>query len=205
MGTILNQFLDSYGIPRSKTDIIGGVGNVLGLLGSIVASILIDKRKTYKPIFMIFIVVAFISQVSLTVLAEVVSQEYSFFVWLLCWCILITSCVPCYAIGMDYVCEITYPVGELIAGGFIMAGSQALGIAETYISDYFLDINQPYWINIMTCGLFMVAFFALFILKEDLKRNKEEDNIPQLKEDYDTSNESDHQTAFIDNENKEYK
>ena len=40
--------------------------------------------------------------------------------------------VPFYTCGMNYACEITYPVGESINGGIMMSASQISGIAGIF-------------------------------------------------------------------------
>lgn len=174
IGTILNQLLSAYNIQRSKINLIGGVGNVLGLLMSIISSLIVDRHKKYKPTFIAFCVIAISSQIILCILSEIFyyNELYSFIVWLICWSFILMACVPCYTIGMDYVCEITYPIGELISGGFILSCSQLLGILETYLSEYFLNtLDKKYLINLMSCILFIFALLSLLFLDEKLVRN----------------------------------
>lgn len=179
MGTILNQFLAAYKITTTQTSIVGGVGNFLGILGCIFSSILIDKEKNYKRVFLILLSVGLVSQVILTIAAEFVPDSYSFYLWLICWSLLLLAAVPCYAIGMDYVCEITYPIGEIVSGGFIMAGSQLVGIGQTYLSNFFLDnLKMRYLINVMIFCFFILALFSLIALNEELLRNQEEKHVP---------------------------
>lgn len=202
MGTILNQFLAAYSITTTQTSIVGGVGNFLGILGCIFSSILIDKEKNYKKVFLILLSVGLGSQVILTIAAEFISVSYSFFLWLICWSLLLLAAVPCYAIGMDYVCEITYPIGEIVSGGFIMAGSQLVGIGQTYLSNYFLDVlNMRYLINVMIFCFFVFAFFALIALEEELLRNQEETHVPIVNSSFETEEVFEQEQSLESHEN----
>lgn len=205
MGTILNQFLGTYSINTLETSIIGAIGNVLGIIGCVVSSIIIDKTRKYKPMFIIFITIALVSQVILTVFAEYIHGKASFYVWMITCSAIFLSAVPCYAIGIDYVCEITYPVGEIVSGGFILAGSNILGIGEIYLADYFMSIDKSMYVNVMSLVLFCIAFICILFLKEELLRDKEEHKQPidNNIEGGDISDENDHIEEVENEKNKE--
>lgn len=177
-GCVLSEFLGIYDIDKNTISLVGGISNILGLFSCLVVSVIIDKYKKYKMFFLILSLVGVIVQVLITVLVEVVDESADVYVWGAGLTLMMMTCVPFYAICMDYVCEITYPVGENISGGFILSGSQVLGIAETYFALYCFKINKPFIVNLMLSVSLVFALFALFFLKEELKRNAIEKDEP---------------------------
>lgn len=173
-GVILNQYLYAYNVNTTQTALIGGVGNITGLVATIILSVIIDKVKKYKPFFFVLIIVATISIIIMTILLEVI-EDGGFYLNLVGMTLILIASVPLYSIGSDYACEITYPVGELISVGLILTGSQILGVLESFLADYFLSIKKPFLINVMTIVLFLIALVMIFLLEEDLIRNKMEE------------------------------
>ena len=104
----------------------------------------IKTKKRFKPDFKnliilifdyIFVLLGYI--ISLMTLCEVdakfVNAAY------LTTLVLVT---PFYTLGMNYACEITYPVGESINGGIMMTMSQLSGIGGTFLCDHFIQHND---------------------------------------------------------------
>ena len=81
--------------------------------------------------------------------------------------------VPFYTCGMNYACEITYPVGESINGGIMMSASQISGIAGTFLCDWLINTySLKYLTNIVLLGFFVFA--CVFVLLFDEKLDREE-------------------------------
>lgn len=186
MGTIINKYYALYSITNTQTSIFGGLGNILGLVSAIIVSIIIDKYKKYKKVFLILIFLGFLSQVVLTFASELWSDN-SFVVLVICFPIIAICSLPVYSTGMDYVIELTYPVGELISGGFVMTGAQLVGIAMTFLSNYFTDVLEiRYLPNVLCCGMFLLSFITLLFLKEELIRNNKDKEYNPLEQNLNT-------------------
>ena len=84
--------------------------------------------------------------------------------------------VPFYTIGMNYACEITYPVGESINGGIMMTMSQLSGIGGTFLCDYFITNHKskPWISNVILLGFFAVSCIFVFLFDEKLDRQEVE-------------------------------
>lgn len=186
MGTIINKYYAKYSITNTETSIFGGLGNVLGLVSAVIVSIVIDKYKRYKVVFLLLILVGFVSQVVITIASEVFFEK-AFIVLLVCWPIIAVCALPVYSIGMDYVIELTYPVGELISGGFVMSGAQVVGIGTTFLSNYFSDtLEIRYLTNLLCCFMFLISFITLLFLKEELLRNDKDKEYNPLEQNLNT-------------------
>ena len=81
---------------------------------------------------------------------------------------------PFYTIGMNYACEITYPVGESINGGIMMSASQIAGIGGTFLCDYFISsYPEKKWItNLIMSIFFGIACVFVFLFDEKLDRHE---------------------------------
>ena len=55
-------------------------------------------------------------------------MEKNFILVLIVWSFTSIAILPIYTCSMDFVCEITYPVGETISGGILMTATQISGI-----------------------------------------------------------------------------
>jgi FLVCR family MFS transporter 7 len=126
-GTIVNEYLMSYGFSNDQTTIVGGTSQFCGITGTVLVSIFIDKFKKYKLIFLILNIIGLICHVAMTMLIELFT-EYGFIIVMFLWSIATISIIPIYACSFDFVIELTYPIGESISGGLIMSCSQISGI-----------------------------------------------------------------------------
>ncbi len=126
-GTITNGYFSQYGLKDDETSYISGFSNAMAIISSIVTSIILDKYKIYKKAFIILIVFAILSHLSMTIFLETQIENKFYFVLFLC-SLICSSILPIYTVGMDFVCELTYPVGESISGGFIMSFNQIFGV-----------------------------------------------------------------------------
>jgi FLVCR family feline leukemia virus subgroup C receptor-related protein len=126
-GTIINEYFSMYGLDEDQTSYVAGIANILAIISCLITSIILDKFKNYKKAFIILNIVGLISQIAMTVLLEIL-EENRFLVFTIFWSLCSLSILPIYTLSMDFVCELTYPVGESISGGFIMSFTQISGI-----------------------------------------------------------------------------
>ena len=106
------------------------------------------------------------------------SSTIEFIVALIINSLLTIVVMPFYTIGMNYACEITYPVGESINGGFMISASQISGIGGTFLCDYFIS-NYPEkkWItNVIITGFFWFGCIFVFLFDDKLDRHEIDSN-----------------------------
>ena len=97
-----------------------------------------------------------------------------FIIGLIIYSLVTIMVIPFYTIGMNYACEITYPVGESINGGIMMSVSQISGIGGTFLCDYFIS-NYPEkkWItNLILSSFFGIACIFVFLFDDKLDRHE---------------------------------
>lgn len=126
-GTISNTLLSMYHLSDQQISIIVGVANIIGIVGTLIVSYIVDLYKNYKLIFIILNLFGIVSH-GISSLGIELYEEYAFTILLICQILVYCSILPIYTCSMDFVCEITYPVGETISGGIIMSCNQIFGI-----------------------------------------------------------------------------
>ena len=162
MGTIINSLFEMYGITGNESNIIYAVSSVAGMLASLLISWLLDKYKKFKLFMVILCISGTVKDFSAYAVALVLYTLVNIIV------------VPFYTIGMNYACEITYPVGESINGGIMMTMSQLSGIGGTFLCDHFINHNEdkPWISNVILLGFFAISCIFVFLFDEKLNRQE---------------------------------
>jgi predicted MFS family arabinose efflux permease len=126
-GTVSNSLYSMYKIDDNNISYIVGAANIAGIFSSLIVSSIVDKYKNYKQVFIILNITGIIFHGGCTLFIELF-EEYAFIILMFCSCVCYCSILPIYTCSMDFVCELTYPVGETISGGIIMTFTQISGI-----------------------------------------------------------------------------
>lgn len=183
IGTIINSLFGLYSISGNDSNIIFFVSNFLGMISSLIISKFVDKYKKFKLSMVVLCVSGTIFQILLSTLLEIFKpdsakiNEYSkveFVIALIIYSLVAIVVTPFYTIGMNYACEITYPVGESINGGLMMSASQISGIGGTFLCDYFINhYSEKKWIaNFILSIFFVLACIFVFLFDEKLDRSE---------------------------------
>ena len=178
MGTIINSLFDMYGVSGQQSSIIYAVSSVAGMVSSLVISWLLDKYKKFKLFMIILCILGTVFQALFTLLLELVESKKlnPYAIGLVLYTLVNMIVVPFYTIGMNYACEITYPVGESINGGIMMTMSQLSGIGGTFLCDHFINHNKnrPWISNVILLGFFAASCVFVFLFDEKLDRQEVE-------------------------------
>lgn len=179
MGTIIDYLYEMYFITGQESSIIYAVSSVVGMVSSLIISWLLDKYKKFKLFMILMCVVGTVFQALFTLLLELSLPEHNlhlnqFAIALVMYSLVNAIVVPFYTAGMNYACEITYPVGESINGGIMMTMSQLSGIGGTFLCDHFINnYKEKRWIsNVILLGFFVIACIFVFLFDEKLDRNE---------------------------------
>ena len=179
MATIINSLLDLYTITGKQSSVIYAVSCIGGMISSLVISWLLDKYQKFKLFMIILGVLCIILQALFTLLLELVLTKglNAYAIGLVIYTLIMMFNFPFYTIGMNYACEITYPVGESINGGIMMTMSQLAGIGGTFLCDYFIsNYENKGWIsNVILLGFFVISLIFILLFDEKLDRKEVED------------------------------
>ena len=175
-GTIINSYFALYNITDSECSYIYFTSSIIGLISSLVISKILDKTKKFKLTMIILGFCGTVFQAIFTLLLELTVNHKNmnqFAVGMVMYSLVNAILVPFYTCGMNYACEITYPVGESINGGIMMSASQISGIAGTFLCDWLINTySLKYLTNVVLLGFFVCA--CIFVLLFDEKLDREE-------------------------------
>ena len=185
--TIINSYFDLYGISDSKSSYIYSISCIIGMVSSIIVSYIADKTQKFKIIMVLLAITGMVFQALFTLLMHLSENNkniHAFVTALIMYSLCNAVVVPFYTIGMNYACEITYPVGESINGGIMMSMSQVSGIAGTFLCDYLINHKKKkkYLTNVVMLGFFVVASIFVFLFDEKLDRHEAEADSKKEKE-----------------------
>ena len=87
------------------------------------------------------------------------------------------SIVSFYIIGLNYSCEITYPVGESFSNGIMASSPQFVSIGLTFLFDYYINEHKDNKLisNIILLGLILISIIFVILLDEKLDRQEVEE------------------------------
>ena len=137
MSTIINSLLNLYTITGQQSSVIYAVSSVAGMIASLIFSWLLDKFKKFKLFMIILAVSGTLFHALFTFLLELVESRKlnAYAIGLVVYSLISISVVSFFTIGMNYACEITYPVGESINGSIMATMPQTFAIAGTFLCD----------------------------------------------------------------------
>ena len=172
LGAILNTLVEPYGFDSADAAIFGGVFITSGLIGSFVASGILDKYAAYKKvtcascwgtlIFGSMLLGTFLTGNIIIVSINIACM--GFFI------------LPILPIGYSFAVEITYPVSEVMSNGTMMLVAQLLGTLLTGITS---EIHAYHDRMVAPFLMIIVLFPCLLCLniKEDLRRVNAESEV----------------------------
>ena len=175
MSTIINSLLDLYSITSKQSSVIYAVASIAGIIASLIISWLLDKYKKFKLIMIILSVLGAIFQGLFTLLLELIDKKNlnAYAIGLTMYSLINMCIISFYTIGMNYACEITYPVGESISGSIMASTPQLLAIGLTFLCEHFIDHNSKRWIsNVILLILISLSIIFVILLDEKLQRNE---------------------------------
>jgi len=181
-GTIFNSYMDLYKINDIMATYTAAVSNCFGIVTALIVGCFIDKKKQYKSVMIICNILALVFLIITLMLLETGDKKIigraAFFGYTL----VLGSAIPIYTAGMDFICEITYPVGESISEGIVMSFNQIMGIIGIIISDCFRIYlkKMKYMTNLFSVLLFFISLTSLYFTNPELKRTQKD--LKEIKE-----------------------
>ena len=176
-GTIFTPYMAKYNITDSRAAIISSIANFVSIFFAMIGSHIIDKTKKFRLILLICNLCALLIMILFTFLLELIKNlDIIFSLGIILYSSLVGFLITIHTNGMDYVCELTYPVGESQSGGIIMSMNQIFGIGLTYLGQFFIDeIKQYKFItNILTCSALLISLITLWFIEDKLLRHEKE-------------------------------
>jgi len=125
--TILGEIVQVYGYSSNESGTMGAVVIFLGLVGSGITGVIVDKTRWYKYMLLLSLLCGTASIIWVNY--ELKENNLS---------LLITACAfagftltPILPLSFELVCEIVFPIKEAIPSGLLLAMGQIVGIGMT--------------------------------------------------------------------------
>ena len=170
VNNILNQMCIKHFPSKEKLIGIMGFTNILlGLLGSVICGILIDKTRRYK---IISIGIFGSSAVSFLAFTFALTYSGNFALTFASLCIYGVFSTPFLTVGLEYMAEITYPVKESNLTFIMFLFANAYCFILTYVLG---NITVKFGSDIagyIIAGIYCVGLFLMFFVRSELKRIK---------------------------------
>ena len=176
IATIINSLLELYDISGQQSSVIYAVSSIAGMIASLLISWLLDKYKKFRLFLLILSISAAVFQGLFTLLLELIDSKglNGYAIGLVVYSIINMCVTSFFTIGMNYACEITYPVGESFNGSIMASMPQVAAIGVSFLCDHFIShVQDKRWISnvILLCFLTLSIFFV-FLLDDRLDREE---------------------------------
>ena len=209
MSTIINSLLDLYTITSKQSSVIYAVASAAGMIASLGISWLLDKIKKFKLIMIILSVSGTVFQAIFTMLLELIEKKNlnAYAIGIIIYSLINIAIISFYTIGMNFACEITYPVGESISGSIMASTPQLLSIGLTFLCDHFINHNSKKWIsNVILLILLALSIIFVCLLNGELGRDKiEKEGRLKEKNEKESANKNIQETEMVEIKNKSNK
>ena len=172
VATIFNSYMAMYKITDNQASYISAIANILGIISAVIIGAIIDKYKKYKLIIILCNIISLSCYIITTILLQTIKSKYLYLIAGFGYTFVIMFAVPIYTSNMDFVCEITFGVGESTSEGIIMLSNQAVGIVGIFITDLLRTYlkRYKYWTNVFGILLFFISLVSLYFVKPTLLR-----------------------------------
>ena len=183
--TIINSLLELYDISGKQSSIIYAVSSVAGMFASLFISWLLDRYKQFRLYLIIISAAGALFHGLFTLLLELIDSKglNGYAIGLVVYSIINMCATSFFTIGMNYACEITYPVGESFNGSIMSTMPQLSGIAGTFLCDHFIsNVKDKRWISNVILLCFLVLSILFVSLLDDKLEREEIEKAGRLKE-----------------------
>jgi len=167
ISTLLNVVVLNY-FPNGGED-AGRIGLIMvlsGMVGSVVAGVVLDKTHRFKETAMTLFVFSLIGMIAYTftfdtgeiAIVYVTAALLGFFM---------TGYLP---VGFELAAELTFPEPEGTSAGILNASVQLFGIALTSCYDWMLGATGDKWANGVLCMALALGVVLTMLIRSDLRR-----------------------------------
>ncbi|KAM7540161.1 hypothetical protein Aperf_G00000027829 [Anoplocephala perfoliata] len=171
IGTLLNPVISEF-FPKEQVA-IGWVGFsmiITGMVGSLVAGVILKRTGQYRRVFLIFYMLSVVSWVAF--MGSLYSPHISIiFLTMILLGFFQSGFLP---LGFEYAAEITYPIEEGLTSGILNTSAQIFGIALTYSATALLDRYKALIANIfiLICLIAAAIPACKLNIKEPIELNE---------------------------------
>uniref|UniRef100_A0A8C4WWX7 Feline leukemia virus subgroup C cellular receptor family, member 2a n=1 Tax=Eptatretus burgeri TaxID=7764 RepID=A0A8C4WWX7_EPTBU len=175
VSTLLNRMIIHH--YRHQEVMAGWIGLtivLMGMVGSIICGLWLDKTKTYKQTTLFVYILTFAGMVFFTFTLDISLPTIFVTAGALGFCM--TGYLP---LGFEFAAELTYPESEGTSSGLLNASAQAFGIIFTLVQGKLITDYSPTEGNVFICSFLLLGSILTVFIKSDLRRQKANKNTLQ--------------------------
>ncbi|KAM7533162.1 hypothetical protein Aperf_G00000122740 [Anoplocephala perfoliata] len=169
IGTLLNTIVSEF-FPTEQVAIgwIGFAMVIAGVVGSIMAGIVLKKTGLYRLVVIIFYMLSVVSWG--TFMGSVYSPHIAaVFLAMILLGFFQSGLLP---LGFEYAAEITYPIDEGLTSGILNTSAHIFGIILTHVATAMHEEYGSLPTNLFILACMLVAAIPACFMKDDLKRQQ---------------------------------
>lgn len=167
IGATISSLTEPYHYSGKDNSLFGGVFITSGIIGSVIAGIILDRLHLYK-LMTVIIGIASTILVTLCFLTLPTGSTSLFTPNLLLFGFF---SIPLTPISFAFSVELTYPVPESISNGMLILPAKVYGALLSVIASILASIDPKYAITLF-CVNNAIAALCTFFIVEDLRRLK---------------------------------
>ena len=177
ISVVLGPVSQQYDFDTQEATVVGICFIMFGLIGSGVFSTLTIILKKYK----VFCVISIVSSIVGLFLCYICLIEGSFIGIVFILSITGFTFVPIITISLEFGCEISFPVKEIVSSGLINCFGSLFSVFPILLAYFFDNQGLAVFIIMIVCQIISFAF--IIFVKEELNRTKNEKVSPNQEND----------------------
>jgi FLVCR family MFS transporter 7 len=153
--TLIEQIICTRGYSDNDAGYFGGAMIVSGIVGSIIAGVLLDKTKRFEEIAKICFAMCALANI-LFVIIQLNNNDHAlnYYLILLSFCLIGFFGLPLLPVCMEMSVECVYPIPEATSTGLLFIGGQIVGVVMILFYPKLatpIDANSYVYNSIQTC------------------------------------------------------
>eukprot|EP01095_Lingulamoeba_sp_RSL-Kostka_P005943 TRINITY_DN1811_c0_g1_i2.p1 TRINITY_DN1811_c0_g1~~TRINITY_DN1811_c0_g1_i2.p1 ORF type:complete len:367 (+),score=99.90 TRINITY_DN1811_c0_g1_i2:310-1410(+) len=169
LATLLQQLVNGppYNYEDWQASVFGALVILFGIVGSGICGFLVEKYRVYKYVLL---GTYFLSTIFLVLFTLLLAPDRFWIYTVLCSAIGLTM-MPLLPISLELVVEITYPIGEGITAGLLMANGQLVGIPLIVLGGNLIKNGHTIEFLWVLVGLTAFSSWLMILFYGTLKRH----------------------------------
>ncbi len=166
LASMISSLTRDYGYSGGDNGLFGGVYIISGIVGSVIAGMLLDRFQRFKLTLILTILVAILANI----LIFMTLPTGNVFLFSLNIALNGVGIVPVSPISYAFAVELTFPTPEHVSNGLIILPSKIytgmLGLFAGYLSEY----HDPKYAIVAFLSNAVISLIGCLYIKEELRR-----------------------------------
>ena len=171
LGACLNQLV-KLEVSDSNVGWMGFSYNCVGIVGTMVSGLLIDRFKCYKSVGCVLTLGSLVMWIVFCYLLLYVKREVLLFIAYVCMAVF---AVPYFSVGVEQLAEATYPVPEGTSAAVALTVGNTYSFLAILLLGRAVDGGYRDVVCYIVAGLYALSFLFICCVKTEMRRQEEEE------------------------------